>query len=136
MVVKLLIIHFVADFLCQSREMGKKKSSDIRWLLAHLAIQFAAFCPFTSWKFALANCAIHGIIDWNIWRGYKFMVGRRLYDGYGRAWKSEVQGKPHHSLMSDQGEWRYWEDHWFYSTIGFDQLLHAITLIKLAGYFL
>jgi hypothetical protein len=29
--------------------------------------------------------------------------------------------------------WKYWEDHWFFTTIGFDQLLHGLTLIYLAG---
>ena len=36
----LLVLHFVADFLLQSREMGKNKSSKFSVLLAHLAIQY------------------------------------------------------------------------------------------------
>jgi hypothetical protein len=133
---KLLALHFTADFLLQPREMGKKKSSHLSWLAGHLAIQWTIFALFTNWQFATANALIHGVIDWNIWRGYKWFVGQRLYDGFGNKWKSLMQGKPHHSLMSDGGEWQFWEDHWFYATIGFDQLLHAITLAYLAEKFL
>ena len=32
--------------------------------------------------------------------------------------------------------WKYWEDHWFYTTIGFDQLLHVLTIILLARFIL
>ena len=128
LIAKLLVLHFIADFVLQPREMGAKKSSDLRWLGAHLAIQFAIFAPFTSILFAFANCAIHGVIDWFIWRGYKWSVYKRLYD--------TGNGKMGHSLMSDQGEWRFWMDHLFFTTIGLDQLLHALTLIFLAGRFL
>jgi hypothetical protein len=133
-VIKLLVLHYVADFLLQPREMGKKKSQELKWLFGHLAIQATIFLPFTSWQFALANAAVHGVIDWNIWRGYKYLVMKRIYDKDGNLYVYGVsEGKPHHSLMSDAGEWRFWEDHFFYSTIGLDQLLHAVTLIILAG---
>jgi hypothetical protein len=128
MIAKLLVLHFIADFLLQPREMGVKKSSDIRWLGGHLAIQFLIFFPFTSVWFALANCTVHGVIDWYIWRGYKWSVHKRLYDA--------GNGKLTHSLMSDQGEWRFWMDDLFFKTIGFDQLLHGLTLVILAGYLL
>jgi len=132
-VAKLLILHFIADFLLQPREMGAKKSSDWRWLAAHLAIQFIVFAPFTSILFSLANCLIHGVIDGTLWNGYKWLVGKRIYDQDGNPWVPGVsQGKPHHSLFSDSGEWRFWLDHWFFATIGLDQLLHGLTLVFLA----
>ena len=34
----ILFIHFVADFLFQSREMGIKKSRNIYWLITHIYI--------------------------------------------------------------------------------------------------
>lgn len=123
MIMLLLVVHFVADFLLQSREMGKKKSSELHWLLGHLAIQLLAFfivlLPFTEWAFvfALLNATIHGVIDWNIWRLYKLSVVRRFPD-------------------VNPATYQYWEDHWFYATIGLDQLLHGLTLIGLAQLFL
>lgn len=137
MIVKLLVLHFIADFVLQPREMGVKKSSDLRWLGGHLAIQFLIFAPLTSILFALANCAIHGVIDWFIWRGYKWTVVKCIY--------KDSEGRDCHSLISDTdysfvpprlGEWRFWLDHLFYITIGLDQMLHGITLVLLAGWML
>jgi hypothetical protein len=128
LIQKLLLLHFIADFVLQPREMGKKKSEEPRWLAGHLAIQFTVFAPFTSIWFALANCTIHGVIDWFIWRGYKYSVISRL-------------GITHMNMNAPniaelKNSWKYWEDHLFYTTIGFDQLLHALTLVTLAGYML
>jgi len=131
MIALLLVIHFVADFLLQSREMGKKKSSDPHYLFQHLAIQYACFMvvllPFAEHPvyFALANAALHGIIDWNIWRLYKAAAYMR------------IKKYPQHPLLTNnQAEpWKFWEDHWFYATIGFDQLLHGLTLVLLAWWF-
>ena len=131
MLALLFVTHFVADFLLQSREMGKKKSSEPAFLAFHLLIQFFSFW-FVLWAttnvqfafvFALSNAAIHGIIDWNIWRLYK------LY-----AYKAIAKNPQHPLLTGNPTEpWKYWEDHWFYSTIGLDQLLHGLTLIGLAA---
>jgi Protein of unknown function (DUF3307) len=137
--VKLLALHFLADFILQPREMGVKKSQELKWLFGHLAIQFLIFAPFTSIVFALANCAVHGVIDWYIWRAYKLSVRARLYDEDGDKLPKnyvELKIKPCHSLMSDAGEWRFWLDHLFYTTIGLDQMLHGITLVLLAEWLL
>lgn len=126
MIAMLLALHFVADFLLQSREMGKNKSSNFKVLLHHLAIQAAVFFPFVGYKFALLNAVIHGVIDWNIWRFYK------AYAYY------TIKNNPEHPLLNNDpaNPWKYWEDHWFYSIIGLDQLLHGLTLVILAGYLL
>jgi hypothetical protein len=126
-----MCVHYVADFLLQPREMGKKKSSEPKWLAGHLLIQFLCFLPFTNWRFALVNCFFHGVIDWNIWKAYKFMVGVRL------------KLNPNHSLLRfgfrkkfNPDHWQYQEDSKFYDTIGFDQLLHFLTLYYLSGFML
>lgn len=134
-VALLLGLHFVADFLLQSREMGKNKSSKPIVLLQHLSIQFVVFSlvlgviygPIQATGFALVNAMIHGVIDWNIWRGYKWFAAKRIY--------VDSEGVSHHSLIRG-GEWCFWEDHWFYVTIGLDQLLHGLTLIYVARFFL
>lgn len=127
--IKLLFLHFVADFIFQSREMGKRKSIEFKWLLYHLTIQFLVFLPFTNWKFALFNIIAHGIIDWNIWGLYKTFVHCR------------IQRNPQHILLSDDTEsgtlgWNFWEDHWFFVTIGLDQFLHISTIVYLSSKFL
>ena len=114
-IILALTVHFVADFVLQTRAMGKGKSNNILWLLAHLAIQYGAFYYFFGHTFALANAVIHGMIDWNIWKLYKLSVKIR---------------NPNMSI-EDAQYYRYWDDHLFYTTIGLDQLLHGATLIIL-----
>lgn len=112
----LIALHFVADFLLQSREMGRKKSTDWRWLGLHLGIQFMVFLPYAGFQFAAMNALLHGIIDRNVWKLYKLSVLMRVS-------KDMREGL--------EGSWRYWDDHVFYSTIGFDQMLHMATLYML-----
>lgn len=122
--IKLFFLHFLADFILQPREMGKKKSSDFRWLFGHLAIQFLVFLPFVGWRLSAMNALVHGLIDKNIWNLYKVSV---LY----RVFPKSMPWKERPGNLS--ANYRYWEDHWFYVTIGLDQFLHAVTLIYLFG---
>jgi len=124
-----LWLHFIADFLLQSREMGQKKSYELKWLNKHLSIQFfvmfLGLLPFTGYHiailFAFYNSCIHGVIDWYIWRGYKASVWLR-------------NRKYGHNKEQLASTWKYWEDHLFYTTIGFDQALHITTLALLWKY--
>jgi hypothetical protein len=136
----LLVCHFIADFVLQSREMGKNKSSNFSVLCQHITIQFyvilfgLAVVPGLSLEqaflVALFNALVHGLIDWNIWRGYKQCV-------YFRIKKNNSHPLIIRSALADVDDtkngWMYWEDHYFYLTIGLDQLLHGLTLIALAG---
>jgi hypothetical protein len=143
MIAKLLVLHFIADFILQSREMGKKKSSEWRWLLAHLSIQFGIFL-FVGWKFALANALVHGLIDWNIWKLYKLSAHLRINKRVDLVYLVKFMEEGKHPKPSfkknlykkEVAGWQYWEDHLFYTTIGFDQLLHGLTLYYLAGFLL
>lgn len=141
----MMFLHFVADFLFQSREMGQKKSSEFKWLFRHLTIQWLFFAfglvyftgPIIAIAFATLNCVVHGIIDWNIWNGYKLFTHKRLMSEAGQAaymngnlnipYEERTKTKYDEKLAA----FKYWEDHWFYSTIGFDQLLHGLTIIGL-----
>ena len=135
-----LVVHFVADFLLQSREMGKNKSTDFMVLLQHLGIQFVCFFIFPTpvvgielaLCFSLANAIVHGVIDWNIWRGYKLFVGSKLQEQAKanlRETIGDMYGPSHVEAEMQQlaSEFKYWEDHWFYTTIGLDQLLHTLS---------
>lgn len=122
--IYLFSLHFLADFILQPREMGRKKSSDINYLLQHVSIQMLVFFlglslvmhPGFALAFAVLNGTIHGVIDAFIWKGYALSVWKR---------------RKHTGVTKDQLKvtWKYWEDHWFYVTIGLDQLLHMSTLI-------
>ncbi len=122
--VWIFTLHLIADFYLQSREMGTKKSTNIMYLIDHLSILALVFSiglfpvidVITAVKFIAVNTLIHGIIDWNIWKAYKISVYKRL-------------------KIVDATTFKYYEDHWFYSTIGTDHYLHAVTIIILAYYF-
>ena len=104
--LELIFVHFVADFHLQRRHVAVNKSSNWLALAEHVAIIFVMFL-WWGWPFALANACIHGLIDRFVWTGYKW-------------------------LRSDEhADFKYWEDHFFYMTIGFDQFLHVATLIIL-----
>ncbi len=128
--------HFVADFLLQSREMGKTKSTKFNVLLQHIGIQWLvmvfslSFCVKINLACELGtlNAVVHGIIDWNIWRLYKWSAYYRIKKGIDKHLQLSYEGP-----IKQEQQWIYYEDHWFYATIGLDQLLHSLTLIVLAG---
>lgn len=143
MIAKLLILHFIADGLLQSREMGKKKSQEFKWLAKHLLIQltvfFTALClfgvsPLHALYFSLANAGIHGVIDWNIWRGYKLHAYYKIV----RELNADPEMGPATpaKIKYRSTTFQYWEDPWFFHTILFDQMLHGLTYVYLAGLFL
>lgn len=129
----LLFLHFLADFILQSREMGKKKSTSWYWLTAHLSIQFFVFAPYTGFNFALANALLHGVIDKNIWNLYKLIVHLRITKQLkSQGWDGSMAPGNAYQLTA-QG-WKYWDDHAFYAMIGLDQMLHTTTLYFLSTF--
>lgn len=126
--IYMFFLHFVADFFFQSREMGQKKSSELLWLLVHILIQFFVFfigllyvlTPLAAYQIACANACLHGIVDWYIWKLYKWNVGIRLK----RQFKDDEE-----AIQFHVDHWEYWKDKAFYTTIGFDQFLHMSTIV-------
>lgn len=131
----LFALHFIADFLLQPREMGKKKSTHPGYLGAHVAINFLVFfVGLTAVRdvryaasFAFLNAAVHGIIDGLIWNFYKWFVFRRQINNFHPDVLKATRPWKRRSMIA--ARWEYWNDHWFYVTIGLDQLLHALTII-------
>jgi len=122
--IYMFFLHFLADFVLQPREMGRQKSSNMKYLSAHIAIQIAVFLlglwPIIGFKMALmmalGNGAIHGVIDALIWKGYAYSVWmRRRHTGC--------------TVRQLKLSWKYWDDHYFYLTIGLDQFLHMSTIV-------
>lgn len=132
-----LVVHFVADFLMQSRDMGKNKSIYVKVLFQHVSIQFImfaiCFAPFvgiqTALIFSLCNAAIHALIDWNVWKLYKLYAYKRIKDEASQFKISEQERQTW--IATSVKNWQFWEDHWFFTTIGFDQMLHMLTLVAL-----
>lgn len=115
-IILAIFCHFVADFILQSRKMATKKGQEFVWLLGHMGILFICFLPI-GLMFSIGNTLIHGLIDWNIWKLYKFSVKIRMNRGT--------------IPITTPQEFSYWGDYYFYLTIGFDQLLHISTIVIL-----
>jgi hypothetical protein len=117
----MLFLHFLADFAFQWRDMAKKKTEDHVVLSHHCMIVYAVFTaglmPVIGAQgallFGLLNGLSHALIDWNVWKWYKYSV----------AWRNRDTSP---EVLKDT--WEYWKDYWFYFNIGLDQLLHGITL--------
>ncbi len=145
----LLVLHFIADFPLQSRRMGKEKSEKFFVLYDHLAVHWYVFFfglifiigIWDAMTIANVNAVIHGIIDWNIWRAYKYRVWRWAITKSKKMGWAETGGVDGGPMTKDDymyvaKSFEYWNDHWFYTTIGFDQLLHGLTLVLCYGLFI
>ena len=123
LIVLLLIGHFLGDFMYQSRAVAKNKSNlrEPYWLFWHATViwcwtagPLVAFTTMPIGMILLVSlfiAAVHGIIDACSWNLYKLTVRKRFPN------------------LKAGEEFKYWEDHWFYTTIGADQLSHVLTII-------
>lgn len=116
----LVTVHFVGDWWCQSREMAHKKSVNMKVLFKHLcivtgvlAIPVLAVVP-CRWYLLIVNAIIHGLIDWNIWKDYKY----------------DITCKFPCDIVA-QNAYEYWKDKRFYDIIAVDQFLHFSTIFLL-----
>lgn len=105
----LLIAHFIGDFLLQTDEQAKGKSSSNLCLTQHL---LTYIIPFTllgfiipiSFAFLIVTFVTHFVTDYISSR-----ITKKL--------------------------WNEGEVHWFFAVVGADQLVHMLTLIWTYEYF-
>ena len=76
MIYLILLVHWFADFVLQTRKQATNKSTSNYWLGKHVAAYTACLMPF-GWKFALINGAAHFWTD--------FFTSRAT----SRAWKAQ-----------------------------------------------
>lgn len=62
--VKILGLHWVADFVMQTDAVAKAKSSSNLALTKHILIYAAPFALLFGWKYAVVNAAAHWVTDW------------------------------------------------------------------------
>jgi hypothetical protein len=100
----LVILHFLADFVFQTRDMAINKTRSYKALSKHCVVVFLfMFFGSMNFYFALTNAVLHGFIDKNIWRYYR------------RQNKKEGINPC--------------EDQKFYITLGMDQAIHMIVML-------
>lgn len=126
----MFFLHFIADFLFQPRQIGRKKTNDSlngpKYLTYHLLIQFLSFFVglffVLGWKnaliFSFLNTTVHGVVDVLIWKGYAQTVWLR-------------RRKNNYLTENNKKVWKYWDDQLFYIFIGLDQFLHFATIVFL-----
>lgn len=103
-VVVLLAGHWIGDFVLQTNVIAKEKSRNIRWLLLHVAIYIAVISVCTVILFPL-----------NIWLAFI------LVNGILHFMTDLITGKLTLRFQNNQ--------RLYFIIIGFDQMIHAITLI-------
>lgn len=125
MMILIFAIHWIADFVLQTRYQANHKSHDIRALLSHTITY--SFCWFALWPvlglntiyFVGITLVCHTVTDFFTSKLTAFLWKRReLYVGIYRSTTSI-----HHLKKGSLHE------HAFWATIGGDQFLHAAQLI-------
>lgn len=121
LLIVILIVHWICDFLFQTRSMGRNKSSSLIWLFAHgiaytigmLAILciFEFFGPTYGFEnvipYVLVNGILHTLTDFFTSRATTYCYTHKIND----------------LEHMDLWEYGYW------CMIGFDQLIHTMTLL-------
>jgi hypothetical protein len=126
--ISLLSTHFVADFLFQSRNMGRKKGKNIYWLTTHILIYtivtiFGWVVFFNLFEKSFYDSLTIGLLIFSTHFITDFITSK--ISGYCYLKTLETKNNNHES---SKWEWRFW------SIIGFDQFIHAITLILIYDY--
>jgi hypothetical protein len=108
------LIHFVSDFLCQTREMATNKSKSLYWLTLHVLVYSTA--TIIGWCYFTTDIHVLGSI-WVI----TFLT----------HWLTDF-------TTSKITTYYYLKNNMFgfFSTIGFDQLIHSTTLLITYYYFI
>jgi hypothetical protein len=118
------LIHYIADFECQTNWLAVNKSKRLDALALHVGIYSLCFALVFGWQFGLITFATHFVTD--------FLTSRwtsRLWfiDTYPREdCRPDYYGA--YPLYARFKESR----HRFFCAIGFDQMVHAYTLFGTA----
>ena len=108
----ILFLHWVFDFVFQTDKMALNKSKDNFWLSVHVA----AYSVGVLWMGFLI-----GLTNWHLLIFWLLNAGLHWITDYGTSrlnsylWKKDMR-------------------HWFFVSIGFDQLLHYTALFTTLEY--
>lgn len=148
----LLVAHFVADFLCQSDWIALNKSK--RWdaLAAHVMVYVGVVGLFVAASQPPSEYPYDTLMSFALWMGVNSAahfvqdaitsrITSRLWfvlvtptGEAGKIWHGDGDGK---ARMEPLYAVEFLKTrHWFFVAIGFDQLLHYITLFVTAGWWL
>ena len=105
----LFLIHWCADFVCQTDKMATQKSTSWKWLSIHVGVYST---PITLYALAYN---FNTPIKWSLLFGVVTFITHFITDACTSRMTSYF--------------WQKGDRHNFFVIIGFDQLIHAITLM-------
>lgn len=135
--VIILIAHYIGDFILQTRNMGLKKSKSIMWLSMHVGTYLITLLIFglifgsylvddNNYRPIFEWCFVNGLLHW-----FTDFISSKL-SGYCYT-KMDYYEKNRDIENSDKLKNKF--QYHFWSVIGLDQLIHAITLLLTYNYF-
>lgn len=103
----LFFLHWVADFVCQSREMANNKSHDPKWLTYHVVV-YSTIMTLPIYSLVPSySTALTFFFYWFVTHFFTDMITSQLTSKF---WKEE-------RIKA------------FFTTIGFDQFIHSAAII-------
>lgn len=121
-IIGILILHFIADFLLQTRKMANNKSSDIYWLSIHVLVY-----TFTIGLGFFIIGEIKGInTNFILLAGLVYVI----VNGVAHWFTDYITSKLTSYFHKKENYWA------FFGVIGLDQLIHATTLLVTYNYML
>jgi hypothetical protein len=112
-VIFIMLTHFIADFLCQTREMATKKSKSLYWLTLHVLVYSGVTTIGWILLFGTEITTVFSVL------GLTFIT----------HWATDFCTSKLTTYFYTKE--RYFE---FFGVIGMDQLIHTSTLLLTYGY--
>jgi len=116
MIYLILVVHYICDFLLQPREVAIKKGKSIVALINHISTYGIFFFIFCSILFSFEN----------IYNIFAFSMVNTLVHGVVDFFTSKWTG-----YLYSKDKYKQ-----YFDVIGFDQLIHVVTLLLTYNYFL
>jgi hypothetical protein len=126
-IIIVLLVHFFADFIFQSRTMAKNKSKSIYWLTMHVLTYTAA--TVLGWELFLGLFKIP--ID-VIFKVLELTFVTHLLTDFVT---SKASGYCYIKMIDKENKSDFWEFA-FWTVIGLDQFIHGLTLILTYKFFI
>jgi len=125
----LLVIHWVADFVCQTHWQAFNKSKNIGALLSHVALYTLILSGGSALYMMGTDMTWPGYVqDWEKFTAANFIL-HFMTDFCTSRWSSVLFKKQMKMIWTDEMRTIRWDDfnpHNFFVVIGFDQLLHQV----------
>jgi hypothetical protein len=116
LIILLFVLHWIGDFVCQTRWMADNKSKNLLALTLHVYVY--SFVIFVGLLTVSNYFSIEGFLQF---MGANFML----------HWITDIITSQFTKLF-----WWNKDMHKFFMVVGFDQMIHAICLVTTANCFL